>query len=282
MTMTHEEAQELLGAYALHAVDGEERAALEYHVSECVRCASELDGLSEVAAALGNQGEPASQELWDRISARLYDDVDETRVPPIRALDPSRAATAPTPTTSPTPSPALTQAPTPVTTPVVALRTAMSRRARFGVAAMAVAAALLVGVLSVSLVNANNHVSQLTNALDLASHNVVDAALVTPGHVNVTLNDAHSVNVAKFVLVNGQGYLVSSQMSTLPVGKTYQLWGIIDHKPISIGLMGNSPHEVSFSVEGARLPTALAVTIEPAGGSVTPTSPIVASGTISA
>ena len=267
--MTHEEAQELLGAYALDAVDGEERLALEHHLSECVRCASELDGLREVAAALGNQGEPASQELWDRISARLYDDVDEARVPPIRALDLSRAA-APAP------------APTPVTAPVVALRTAMSRRARLGVAVMAVAAALLVSVLSVSLVNANNHVSQLTNALNLASRNVVDAALVTPGHVNITLNDAHSVNVAKFVLVNGQGYLVSSQMSPLPVGKTYQLWGIIDHKAISIGLMGNSPHEVSFSVEGARLPTALAVTIEPAGGSVAPTSPIVASGTISA
>ena len=234
-----------------------------------MRCASELDGLREVAAALGNQGEPASQELWDRISARLYDDVDEARVPPIRALDLSRAA-APAP------------APTPVTAPVVALRTAMSRRARLGVAVMAVAAALLVSVLSVSLVNANNHVSQLTNALNLASRNVVDAALVTPGHVNITLNDAHSVNVAKFVLVNGQGYLVSSQMSPLPVDKTYQLWGIIDHTPISIGLMGNSPHEVSFSVEGARLPTALAVTIEPAGGSVAPTSPIVASGTISA
>ena len=268
--MTHEEAQELLGAYALDAVDGDERVALEHHVSECVRCASELDGLREVAAALGNQGEPASQELWDRISARLYDDVDGARVPPIRALD--------LPHADPSPS----HSPTPVTAPVVALRTAMSRRARFGVAAMAVAAALLVGVLSVSLINANNHVSQLTNALDLASRNVVDAALVTPGHVNVTLNDAHSVNVAKFVLVHGQGYLVSSQMSTLPVGKTYQLWGIIDHKPISIGLMGNSPHEVSFSVEGTRLPTALAVTIEPAGGSVTPTSPIVASGTISA
>ncbi|MDE3147334.1 MAG: anti-sigma factor [Acidobacteriota bacterium] len=268
--MTHEEAQELLGAYALDAVDGDERAALERHVSECVRCASELDGLREVAAALGNQGEPASQELWERISARLYDDVDEARVPPIRALELPHAEHSPS------------RAPTPVSAPVVTLRAAMSRRARFGAVVTAVAAALLVGVLSVSLINANNHVSQLTNALNLASHNVVDAALETPGHVTVTLNDAHSVNVAKFVLLNGQGYLVSSQMGTLPTDKTYQLWGIIDHKPISIGLMGNSPHEVSFSVEGARLPTTLAVTIEPAGGSVTPTSPIVASGTISA
>lgn len=257
--MTHEEAQELLGAYALNAVDGEERTLLERHVEECVRCVSELDALREVAGAMGNVGEPASQELWQRISAHLYDDVDDARVPPIRALDSPHAAPS----------------------PFAPRRHSPSRRARWGVAALAAAAALLVGVLSVNLVRADNHVSQLTSALSLASHNIVDAALETPGHVNVTLNDAHSVGVAKFVMVGGHGYLVSSQMSTLPAGKTYQLWGIIGGTPISIGLMGPSPTTVSFSVEGSKRPTQLAVTIEPAGGSVTPTTPIVASGTVS-
>ena len=258
--MTHEEAQELLGAHALNAVDGEERTALEHHVQECVRCASELDALREVAGAMGNVGEPASPELWQRISTHLYDDVDEARVPPIRALDSPHAALS----------------------PFAPRRDVASRRARYGVAVMAVAAAVLVGVLSVNLVRAENHVSQLTNALNLAGHSVVDAALETPGHVNVTLNDAHSVGVAKFVLVNGHGYLVSSQMSALSAGQTYQLWGIINGRPISIGLMGASPRTVYFSVEGSKRPTELAVTIEPAGGSVAPTSPIVASGSVSA
>ncbi len=258
--MTHEEAQELLGAYALNAVDGEERRSLERHVDECVRCASELDALREVSAAMGNVGEPASQELWHRISAHLYDDVDDARVPPIRALDSPHATTS----------------------PFAPRGGATSRRTRYGVAAMALVAAVLVGVLSVNLARAENHVSQLTNALNLASHSVVDAALETPGHVNVTLNDAHSVGVAKFVMVNGHGYLVSSQMSALSAGETYQLWGIIGGKPISIGLMGPAPSTVYFSVEGSKRPSELAVTIEPAGGSVTPTSPIVASGSVAA
>lgn len=257
--MTHEEAQELLGAYALNAVDGEERTQLEHHVQECVRCASELDALREVAGAMGNVGEPASQELWQRISTRLYDDVDDTRVPPIRALDSPHATISP-----------------------FAARPRSWGRTRYGALVLAAAAAVLVGVLSVSLVRANNHVAQLTNALSVASHNVVDAALETPGHVNVTLNDAHSVGVAKFVLVDGHGYLVSSQMSTLSADQTYQLWGIFNGRAISIGLMGSSPSTVYFSVEGSKRPTELAVTIEPAGGSVAPTTPVVASGRVSA
>jgi len=264
MKMTHEEAQELLAVLALNAVDGEERDDLERHVDECVRCSSELDALRGVATAMGNVGEPASRELWERISEHLYDDVDADALPPIRALDLPHAVVA---------------------HPVTSLdehRTAWSSRAKYGVGVFAVAAAALVSVLSVNLVNADSHVSQLTSALTLASRSVVDAALETPGHVNVTLSGAHAADLAKLVLVNGHGYLVSSQMAALPSAKTYQLWGIIGGKAISIGLMGNEPSSVYFSVQGSKQPTELAVTIEPAGGSVTPTTPIVASGTVTA
>jgi anti-sigma-K factor RskA len=72
-------------------------------------------------------------------------------------------------------------------------------------------------------------------------------------------------------------------MTTLSSTKTYQLWGIINGKPISIALMGNSnPTDISFTVADSKGLSELAVTIEPAGGSVAPTSPIVASGTVSA
>jgi len=255
--MTHEEAQELLAVFALNAVDGEERTDLERHVDECVRCSSELDALRGVATAMGNVGEPASQELWDRIAEHLYDDADA--LPPIRALELPDAVA-----------------------PFGVNRPRVTRRAKYGVGVFAVAAAALVSVLSVNLVNADNHVSQLNSALTLASRSVVDAALVTPGHVNVTLDGSHNTSLAKFVLVDGRGYLVSSQMARLPTGKTYQLWGIIGGKPISIGLMGSAPSTVYFSVQGTKQPTELAITIEPAGGSVTPTTPIVASGTVTA
>ncbi len=69
--MTHEEASELLGAYALDAVDGEELAELEAHVDTCPRCRAELDTLREVAGAIGHSAEPLPEGLWSNIVSRL-------------------------------------------------------------------------------------------------------------------------------------------------------------------------------------------------------------------
>lgn len=258
--MSHEEAQDLLAVLALNAVDGTERAELEEHVAQCARCSRELDGLRGVSSTLGNVSEPASEELWQRISEHLYDDIDPGNLPPIRVLD----------------------FPNAVVTPLVGRRRTASNGAKITAGVFSVAAAALVGVLSFNLVQANDHVAQLTNALGVADRGAVVAALVTPGHINVTLDSALHTPVAKIVLLNGHGYVVSSKMAQLSSAQTYQLWGVIAGKPISIGLMGSKPTNVEFSVASALQPSKLAVTIEPAGGSQTPTTPVIASGTVTA
>lgn len=257
--MTHEEAQDLLAVYALNAVDGVERDDLERHVDECVRCSSELDALRAVSTAMGDHGEPASPELWERISSHLYDGADT--IPPIRALSLAGATVA----------------------PLSEFRSRRSR-VRLAVSAFAVAAAALVGILTVNLVGADSHINQLNSALTSAAgatnQSLINTALETPGHLNVNLSGSHSASLARFVILKGQGYLVSSSMAKLPSGETYQLWGIANGKPISIGLMGNDPVTVSFTFAGSTSPSELAVTIEPSGGSTTPTSPIVAAGKV--
>ena len=40
--LTHDEAAELLGAYALDAVEADERDAIEHHLNECPRCRAEV------------------------------------------------------------------------------------------------------------------------------------------------------------------------------------------------------------------------------------------------
>ncbi|HEX4163366.1 MAG TPA: zf-HC2 domain-containing protein, partial [Acidimicrobiales bacterium] len=75
--ISHEDASELLGAYALDAVDGVERTDLEEHLASCPRCGAELDGLREAAGALGNSVEPPPEELWSRIAAGLGDHSEE-------------------------------------------------------------------------------------------------------------------------------------------------------------------------------------------------------------
>jgi anti-sigma-K factor RskA len=140
-------------------------------------------------------------------------------------------------------------------------------------------AAVLVAVLAFQLVNANQRAANLQSALADSSSSQVAAALETPGHRVVLLDNSSHRSLAKFVLLpDGRGYLVSSRMSALPANETYQLWGVINGKAISIGLMGRTPRHVAFTVAGPPNPTLLGITVEPAGGTSQPTSAMVASG----
>lgn len=254
--MTHAEANELLAALALDAVEDDERQAVEDHVAGCPRCQSELDALREVAGALGNSVEPLPEHLWSSISSRIYDDRDH-ELPELTLL----GAEGMSSTESERP-------PRP------------ARRVRIALLPLAVAA-VIVGVLAFQLVHANSRASNLQRALRASDASEVTAALSAPGHRLVDLNGASNQRLAEFVMLpDGRGYLVSSTMPALASGNTYQLWGIIGGRSISIGLMGRSPGHVTFTVAGPPSPSELAVTVEPSGGTSSPTSQIVAAGTV--
>ena len=69
--LSHEEIQDLLGAYALDAVDDDERDLVEEHLTTCVRCRAEVADHRETAAMLAFAGQDAPSGLWDRISSSL-------------------------------------------------------------------------------------------------------------------------------------------------------------------------------------------------------------------
>ena len=71
--ITHDQAHDLLAAFALDAVDDIEHDQIESHLNECPRCATELMALRDVASALGNCVEPVPEGLWSVISSRLID-----------------------------------------------------------------------------------------------------------------------------------------------------------------------------------------------------------------
>jgi anti-sigma-K factor RskA len=121
----------------------------------------------------------------------------------------------------------------------------------------------------------------VTNLQQALATSAVNQALATPGHRVVTLSGSDHHALATFVVLpNGTGYLVRSTMAALPAGKTYQLWGFVAGKPVSIGIMGASPDKVAFTLASSPRPASLGVTVEPAGGSLTPTLPMVASGPV--
>ncbi len=52
--LTHVEAADLLGAYALDAVEADEREAIERHLQECPRCRAEVADHRTVASFMGS------------------------------------------------------------------------------------------------------------------------------------------------------------------------------------------------------------------------------------
>lgn len=253
--MTHEEASLLLASFALDAVEPDEYQRIEDHLATCPRCRAELDAHREVAAALGNSVEPLPEGLWSSISDRLPEHQDEGPPPmPLLLLDRGRSRSD---------------------------RLHPDRGRLITAALVAAAAVVVAAVLGVNLVRADNQVAHLQGAIGETAHTAVVAAFDTPGHRVVNLVSADHARLAQFVLVpDGQGYLVSSGLPALASDRTYQLWGIMGGRTISLGLMGQSPDQVTFTLAGVHRSARLAVTVEPSGGSVTPSSPIVASGVV--
>lgn len=65
---------ELVGAYALDALDADEAREFEAHLDECPRCRAELRDHRDTASYLAHAGAPAPDGVWERIAEQL----DET------------------------------------------------------------------------------------------------------------------------------------------------------------------------------------------------------------
>jgi hypothetical protein len=254
--MSHDEANELLAVAALHAVDAETLAAVEEHAATCPRCQSELDANRAVAAAIGNSVEELPEGLWTNISSQLWErQGDRAEMPPLVVGDSSAEVVA------------------------ISRSRLSRRRSLFGALAVAVAASIV--ALAIGLASAQSHVTNLQAELAKANRSVVKGALAAPGHTVVNLTSASDVRLAEFVMLpNGTGYLVESSMPALASNETYQLWGIVKDSPVSIGVMGSKPGLVAFTMDTSPLPSELAVTVQKAGGSLTPAKNFVASGPV--
>jgi hypothetical protein len=238
--VTHEEIQELLGAFALDAVDGEERDLVEAHLAGCPRCRAEVERHRETASLLAHQGERAPDGVWDRIAGAL----DET--PP--ALDLGRIGRRSVPL-------------------------------RVAALTMAVAAAVILFV-GVALGRRDSgdldRVGRIVDALQKAGlSNAAQAALADPHAEQVNLTSADGRAAAQVVrLADGTGYLVPTKLPALPAGRVYQLWAVRADAKISLGVLGQNPDVSGFRMAGPVV--AYAVTEEAAGGvAATANQPVV-------
>ena len=251
----HRQAAELLGAFALDALEHDEARWVQDHVDRCGACQAELADHREVLSLLTTAWAPPPTGVWDRIAADLGDTPPPLDMSPVRALrearQPAPPATAPT-----APAPA---APSPARRP--------GRGLRLG--AVAAAAAVAVGLAGYGIVEngpsgppaVGPHAQELGRA--------AAAALVDPSARKVAMRSQDGgLSADAVVLGDGAGYVLEDNLPPLDAGRTYQLWGIVEGTPVSLGLLGRSPETFAFRVAGPV--SALAITDEVEGGAVLP------------
>lgn len=255
-SFTHQDIQELLGAFALDAVDSEERDVIDAHLAGCPRCRAEVEGYRETAALLAHSGERAPEAVWDRIAKAL----DEA--PP--ALDLTRIIPAPV-----VPAPAPADAADELSRRREAKAGPRSIPLRLAASTMAVAAAVTL-FLGVALGRTDDgdlgRLERVVEAMEkVAVRDVALEALNDPGNERVELASADGQASAQVVRrPDGTGYLVPRTLADLPAGRVYQLWAVRSDAKISLGVLGGNPGVAAFRMTGPVM--AYALTEEAAGG----------------
>jgi anti-sigma-K factor RskA len=239
----------LVGAYALDAVDDIERAAFDRHLRECDTCRTEVDELRETTARLADT-------TWSVPPPRLRENV-LAEVARTRQLPPAAQVT-----------------------PDAPLRTQQPRRRLLAVAAAAVFVAAAGAGTAVYAVQ-DHRVRDSRAVAEAARRNEARVRDVLAASDLVIREDelsggAGRVTVAQSLSQNA-GVIVLAADASPADGRVYQLWTIRPGGgPVSAGWLQPGQTAALRIVDGLPGASDVGVTIEPPGGSATPSLPMIA------
>ncbi len=198
------ELDELLGAYALDAVDDDERRRVEDYLEINPRAAAEVQAHREVATMLAFTGMDAPEDLWSRISGEIGE--------PAPPLGEDLAK-------------------------VISMDERPRRRgiARVAPWIMTAAAAAVIGFVAIGL-------TDRADAPDEPLATAVDVALANPASATTELVSEASDAAAQAVIdPDGNGFVLASELPALSEDQTYQLWGVVETGDvISLGIFGRA------------------------------------------
>jgi len=271
MTNNRHISQEDLALHAMQALSSEESALVRLHVSECAECRKELaevsGDLAVVAMSVEQHAVPegARQRFIDRITTVHPASEQAVRAPVVPIVREKRA-----------PRPASW-------IPWAAVAAMLIVSVALGVTIFVLNQQLQT---EDALLRKEERLIQARNAENLKARAVLDV-LTAPSAQRVLLTTGKTPPApsARAVYLPSRGALVlqASNMQPLPENKTYELWVIpTSGAPVPAGLF-RPDSTGSASVVLPAIPRgvqakAFGITIENAGGSSTPTAPIILSG----
>ncbi|RRR96785.1 anti-sigma factor [Glycomyces terrestris] len=241
----------LIGAWALDAVDDQERRLIEAHLDECASCAQEAAELREAVARLSDVtvADPPA-----RLRGRVLAEVRRTR----------QAAPA---ATEPEPEPPQQTAPPRPRRARLAFRPPRLRLA-LGAAAIAVVAAFAGVVATWALLHQQavpSEADRIAAVLEAADAEVAQAE--PDGGGQVTVISSASLDEAVVVIAD---------LASPGADRSYQVWMVDDAGQVSAGVMDAGDSSATMLIEDVGDTDLIGVTEEPAGGSDTPTLPLIA------
>ncbi|MET0143736.1 MAG: anti-sigma factor [Ilumatobacteraceae bacterium] len=234
--MADELDPDLLGVYALDAVDDDERLRIEAHLESDPAARAEVEAHREVAALLAVSGERPPDGLWDRIA----ESIDEP-------------------------------APVPGARLAMVLPLDKPRRMRSVIGGFAGAAIAAAAAVAITLVVVDRDPSDEPTAVGAVEVAYGRAWADAAGRHTELVADGADFSADAVVLPDGTGFLSADDLPALPDTETYQLWGVYgDDDVISLGVLGNRPAVQPFTAQDDV--QALVITKEQAGGVVSSTT----------
>lgn len=286
MSLSDEELDQLLGAYALDAVDADEREAIEDYLSRSMTAREEVRNHYEVAMALATTPGQAPTALWDRIEANMMTSARPDAKPGFHLPVFSR--------------PRDRRSWKPVRSPRNSGQAVTFPGLRW--AAPTAAAALLAATLATVTIRQHDTIKNLRTevtaartvarsdqarakeverllATSTSPERVIQQLLTTQGTAVAHLDTPSGESVVDVIVApNGQGYLVSKALPTLVAGHTYQLWGVAGNVVLSLGVFGSAPKTLEFAAHERW--TKFVLTEEKSPGVPTSSQPAMAVGDV--
>lgn len=240
--MTDHDQHALSGAYALDALDSDERERFEAHLRTCADCREEVASLQEAAALLGTDPVEPPSSVRDSVLAGIAS---------VRPLPPITAETAPA-----------------AEDELAARRTRRSLVQRLARTPLLVAAAaVLLLAVGTALVrpwsdDPTQAPSEIDRVLAAADATTVEQEFPDGSRATVTVSRSE-----------GRAVIQTTDMALAPEGKVYELWlQQPDGAMVPAGLMPDEADNKVLLEGDASEAKAVGITIEPDGGSQLPTT----------
>lgn len=256
--MNAADPHEASGAYALHALPEDEQRAFERHLADCESCREEVGELQATAALLGRAAAVAPPAaLREEILRKV-------------ALTPQEAPVRARETCAPPRRAPVARQPVPA-----ADGRAHAPARQLPRLALAACAAAVLACLGIATWQYREAEDARTATLRAQERQEEVARVLTASDVQLESRKLRGGGTATVAVSRGEdaATLAVSDLPRLPAGKVYEAWFIEDGTPVPAGLLSRDPgHRLTLLDGPVDDATAVALSVEPTGGSAQPTT----------